>query len=172
MKNMKNIKRISLVVLSIVAIYGALSMATSAYFNDVEKIKDNSIAAGTWMGVDPSSAILTGNGYTLLHNIFLIPDRDSDTIDKIVVSWTDNKGESIDEIRINGKLLWSGNAKSGDVLDLEGYVLDKKEDSLYRFNSDMHGKTFTIGFIMDDGQVIENTFEPKWKDEKPEIPLP
>lgn len=162
---MENIKRISLIILSIMAIYGVWSVATSAYFSDVGSIIDNSIAMSTWMSIDSGSAILAGNGYTLLHSILLIPDEDGDTIDKIAVSWTDDNGENINEIRIGGEIFWSGNAKSGDILDGDDYILDKRENNKYRFSSDMHDKAIMIEFYMDNGQIITDIFTPKWRDD-------
>ncbi len=167
---MKNIKKVLLAILVIVTICGVWNVATYSYFNDVEVIKGNTITAGTWMGIDTRSATLTGNGWTNLHGIFLIPggSGSDNKISKISISWTGGEGK-VNEIRIGGHIFWSGIGVSGQELTREdGYIVDKKSVNEYNFNSDMHGKTFTIDFTMDDGQVISETFTPKWKDEKPE----
>lgn len=161
-------KKILLAILAIVTIYGVWNMATYAYFDDVDAVKDNSITVGTWMSIDSSSAILAGNGWANLHGIFLIPGEpgSDNVIDKISISWTGGEGK-ITEVMIGGYRFWSGIGTSGQEL-IGNYVVDKKTVNEYSFDSDMHGKTFTIDFTMDDGQIISNTFTPKWKDEKPE----
>lgn len=165
-KNMK--KTLLLAVLAITIVYGLWSVATYAYFDDTETVRDNSIVAGTWMSIDSEGAILTGNGMTNLHGIFLVPGEpgSDNVIDKISISWTGGDGE-VTEIRIGGDIFWAGVGESGQEL-IGNYVVDKKIVNKYRFDSDMHGKTFTISFTMSSGQVISDTFTPKWKDEKPE----
>lgn len=168
MDKVKNMRKILLAILVIAAAYGVWSMATFAYFNDVEEVKDNSITAGTWISIDSSSAILTGNGMTNLHGIFLVPGEpgSDNVIDKISISWTGGEGK-VTEIRMGGDMFWSGIGESGQEL-VGNYVVDKKTVNEYRFSSDVHDETFTISFTMSNGQVISDTFTPKWKDEKPE----
>ena len=156
-----------LAILAIASVYGVLSMATYSYFNDVEVVKSTMIA-GTWMGIDTTSAILTGNGWTNLHGIFIIPGGpgSDNKISKIAISWTGGEGK-VTEIRIGGHKFWSGIGNSGQELTSEdGYIVDKKSVNEYSFDSDVHGKTFTIDFTMDGGQVIRETFTPKWKSEE------
>lgn len=163
---MNTIRKLVLAVSVTATIYIMLGSAVFSYFDDDEISADNTFTTGTWPDIDVDSAILTGNGWTLLHNIFLIPGE-SDIIDKIVISWTDNKGERVKEAEIGGETFWSGTNSSGDILD-GNYVLDKKKHNKYRFDSDMRHKIFTIQLILSDDQIIEKTFEPKWRDEKPE----
>lgn len=161
-------KKILLAVLVIVAIYGVWNVATYAYFDDVDVVKDNSITADTWMSVDTDSAALTGNGWANLHGIFLVPGEpgSDNVINKISISWTGGEGK-VTEVMIGGYRFWSGIGASGQEL-IGNYAVDKKTVNEYRFDSDMHGKTFTIDFTMGNGQVISETFTPKWRDEKPE----
>lgn len=166
---MKNAKKILLAILTIASVYGAWSMTTYSYFNDAEVVK-GTMTAGTWMGVDTESTILTGNGWTNLHGIFLIPGGpgSDNKISKISISWTGGEGK-VTEIRIGGYKFWSGLGDSGQELTSEdGYIIDKKSVNQYSFDSDMHGKTFTIDFTMDGGQVISETFSPKWRSEESE----
>ena len=166
---MKNGKKILLVMLITATIFGVFGMDTYSYFSNIE-IAKSTMTAGTWMGIDTEKAILTGNGWTNLHGIFLIPGGpgSDDRISKIAISWTGGEGK-VTGIRIGGKIFWSGIGVSGQELTAEdSYTLDKKSVNEYSFDSDMHGKTFTIDITMDDGQVISETFSPKWRDEKPE----
>ncbi len=162
---MKTGKKILLAILTVVSIYSIISMGTLSYFSDKEDA-DGTFTSGVWPDIDVIDAMLTGNGYNLLHNIWLIPG-DSDMIDKISISWTDNNGEKVNDVDIGGYRFWTGISGSGDMLD-GNYLLDKKQDNRYRFDSDMHEKTFTLQLILYDGQIIERTFIPKWRDEKPE----
>lgn len=158
-------RKVVLTIIIIVMAYGALSTGISAYFTDDESSKSR-VETDIWPGIDANGAILTGNGWTNLHNIWLLPGGE-DIITDIIISWSDNKGEKVNEAIIGGHTFWAGTSGSGEILRGD-YILNKKRDNMYRFDSDMHGKEFTIQFILDDGQIISKTFIPKWKDEKPE----
>lgn len=164
---MKNGKKMLLVVLVTATICTILSMSTYSYFSNTE-IVESTMTVGTWMGIDTSSAMLTGNGLANLHGIFIIPGGpgSDNKISKISISWTGGEGK-VTGIRISGKVFWSGVGISGQELTAEdGYIVDNRSVNEYSFDSDMHGKIFTIDITTDDGQVISGTFSPKWKDGK------
>jgi len=144
--------------------YGALSTGISAYFTDDESGK-SSVETGVWPGINVGGAILTGNGWTNLHNIWLLPGGE-DVITGIIISWSDNKGEKVNEVIIGGNTFWAGIGESGEILS-GNYILNKKQDNMYRFDSDMHGKEFTIQLVLENGMKVEKKFVPKWRDEKP-----
>src|SRR3990167_8593773 len=103
---MNKMKKILLAVIMIVT-YSVLSMATFSYFDDKEK-NVGMVATGTWPYIDSGSAMLTGNGYNLLHNIFIIPDDDTYVIDKIIISWEDDDGDKVYKAYLGGKEIWEG----------------------------------------------------------------
>ncbi|MBA3037934.1 MAG: hypothetical protein FP814_15775 [Desulfobacterium sp.] len=70
----------------------------------------------------------------------------------MIVNWTVNNGEKIEEIRIGGVTFWSGSEIADAVLD-GNYILSKKERIEFRFDSDMQGRSFTITFIMGDSST-------------------
>lgn len=166
---MNRTKKILFAIIMIAIVYSVLSMATFSYFDDKEK-SAGILATGIWPYIDTKSAILTGNGYNLLHNIFIIPDDGTYVIDKIIISWADDNGYKVNKAYLGGEKIWEGISGPGLEIDAN-YILDKKVNNRYRFdidyNSDMHGKEFTIEIILENGMVIKEKFIPKWRDEKP-----
>jgi len=144
-----------LIILLLVPIGYALLHTTFSSFSDTEVSAGNTFTAATWetqagyLSIDTDGAKLTGNGGKL-HSIILdLNTTQNITIDKMIINWTVNNSEKIEEIRIGGATFWSGSESSGAVLD-GNYVLSKKEHIEFRFDSDMQDTIFTITFIMGD----------------------
>ena len=147
-------KKILLLLLAIPVAY-ALVYPTFSYFSDTEVSVGNTFRAGTWetqagyLNIDTGGAKLTGNGGKL-HSIILdLNTTQNVTIDRMIIDWGVNNGEKIEEIRIGGATFWSGSEISDAVLDGE-YILTKKEQLDFTFDSDMQGRSSTITFIMGD----------------------
>lgn len=144
-----------LFILLLVPIAYALLNPTFSYFSDTEVSAGNTFTAGTWetqsmyLSIDTDGAKLTGNGGKLHCIVLDLNTTQNITIDKMVINWTVNNGEKIEEIKIGGATFWSGSAIADAVLDGE-YILTKKEHIEFRFDSDMQGRSFTITFIMGD----------------------
>jgi predicted ribosomally synthesized peptide with SipW-like signal peptide len=147
-------KKILFLLLALPVAY-ALINPTFSYFSDTEVSTGNTFRTGTWetqagyLNIDTGAAKLTGNGGKL-HSILIdLNTTHSITIDKMIVNWTVNNAEKIEEIRIGGATFWAGSELSDALLDGE-YILTKEEQIQFRFDSDMQGKSFTVTFIMGD----------------------
>ena len=86
------------------------------------------------------------------------------TIDKVRLSWEPDDGENVRlfQIWVHGLIEWWGNAPSGTELDIRDFTLDpcdRRYCICFCFDSDMHGKAFTLEFIMGDGSTVTATFE-------------
>lgn len=96
----------------------------------------------------------------------LANDGDSDlAINQMIISWTGGAaGAKINDISISGSSVWSGNADSGDILDIASFNLPVGATiypiDFLDFNSSMTGTTITIDFIMADGSIATATFSP------------
>jgi hypothetical protein len=157
-------KKILLLLLALPVAY-ALVYPTFSYFSDTEVSAGNTFSAGTWetqagyLSIDTGGAKLTGNGGKLHSMILDLNTAQNITIDKMIINWTVNNGEKIEEIRIGGAIFWSGSEIADAVLDGE-YILTKKEHIEFRFDSDMQGRSFTITFIMVDSSENKITINP------------
>ena len=116
------------------------------------------------LSVDLSLAKLGGKDNSELKNIKIKNNGSDDiTIDKITVWW--NNSRLIEEIRINGKEVWSetgpgtplGKQHSGTEIDIKdfkvksgnkSYLIDK-----FKFDGSMKGAVFMILFRMTDGST-------------------
>ncbi|MBU3967165.1 MAG: hypothetical protein KKG76_07320 [Euryarchaeota archaeon] len=147
-----------LIILLLVPIAYALLHTTFSSFSDTEVSAGNTFTAATWetqagyLSIDTSGAKLTGNGGKLHSIVLNLTTPRNITIDKMIVNWTVNNGEKIEEIRIGGVTFWSGSEIADAVLD-GNYILSKKERIEFRFDSDMQGRSFTITFIMGDSST-------------------
>jgi hypothetical protein len=86
------------------------------------------------------------------------------TIDKLRLSWKPDGGENVYIVNIwpHDWIEWLGSAPSGTELDIDPDCTlepDYKYYMAFCFDSDMHGKEFTIEFIMGDGSIKTATFE-------------
>ena len=147
-------KKILFILLLVPVAYFLLN-TTFSYFSDTEVSTGNTFRAGTWetqagyLSIDTGGAKLTGDGEKL-HSIILdLNTTQNITIDKMIINWTVNNGEKIEEIKIGGATFWSGSEIADAVIDGE-YILTKKEHIEFRFDSDMQDRSFTITFIMGD----------------------
>ncbi|MCK4325642.1 type II secretion system protein GspG [bacterium] len=87
-------------------------------------------------------------------------------IDKIKVSWNNaHSSEKINEIKIAGSVVWSGNEQSGATLDIANVTISEWQENVpvdyMEFSKDLVllvGRTFEIVFIMSDGSSQTVTF--------------
>jgi len=85
------------------------------------------------------------------------------TIDKVKLSWEPDGGQNVRLVQIwpHDWIEWLGIARSGTELDTYDCTLEPgdKYFMAFCFDSDMHGKEFTLEFIMGDGSSKTVTFE-------------
>ncbi len=78
-------------------------------------------------------------------------------IDTMTISWTGGpNGDNDRRIVINGVTAWSGNGKSGDVLDITNFTLNAASTyplTSLGFKKNMTGTTISIVFAMTDGST-------------------
>jgi len=157
--------KIMLMLILLIPLVYVFSSGTFSYFSDVETSTGNTFTAGTWnnpsqvyyLEVDTSAAELTGEGKNLSNIILNNTGTNHITIDKLIVSWTLDGGEKIEEVRIEGCTDWSGSESSGTELDITDCIINPSETKKaeFEFDSDMSGKSFTIKFIMGDASSKE-----------------
>jgi hypothetical protein len=79
-------------------------------------------------------------------------------VDKVTVAWT-NAGRSLNEIQVNGTIVWSGTEGSGTLVDVQNFTVapGTLAMSLNRlwFSGNMQspGNTFVITFTLVDGST-------------------
>ena len=144
------------------------SGSTGARLSDTEGSGENIFTAAEWyqsdcLIVDTSEICLNPAGKWICC-IYVMNDCQYDiTIDKVRLSWTPDEGEIILKMQIRhyDMLEWKGSAPSGTVLDIDDCILipGQRECICFFFDSDMHGKAFTIEFTMVDGTSVAATFE-------------
>ena len=142
--------------------------STGARLADTESSPDNILAAGEWyeadcLIVDTSDLCLNPAGKWICC-IYVMNSCEYDiTIDKVKLSWTPDEGEKILKLQMwhYDMLEWKGSEPSGSVLDIDPCTLipGQSECICLFFDSDVHGKAFTIEFIMGDGTSKTATFE-------------
>jgi prepilin-type N-terminal cleavage/methylation domain-containing protein len=105
--------------------------------------------------VDISQAIIAGGGDRHLRRLDIRrTDPSTITVETMTLTWT-LAGRTMDRIRINGSILWTGSANSGDQVDITDYQPAETFQNIntIRFNSDMSGSSFTLNFHMADGST-------------------
>jgi predicted ribosomally synthesized peptide with SipW-like signal peptide len=136
--------------------------STYSYFTDTEYSVGNTFTATVWdtqasfLEVNTSKTHLTGTGdQSKLHGT-TIRNIGSEiiTVDKIQVDWnTTAEMANVTEIKICGKVFFSGSNHSGEVINGSDYVLESQQNAVtinFRFDASV-SYPFTIKFIMGDG---------------------
>ena len=140
----------------------------NALFSDTDTSEGNTIIAWVWeeaddLVVDTSGAKLSCPFGLTLYDITIENDPDNSpetsgeydiTIDKIRISWNpDGADIRVVNIWLEDWIEWYGEEPSGVTLDIEDCTLSPGEQRYisFTFDRDMHGKSFTITFIMSDG---------------------
>ncbi len=149
---------------------------SNAYFSDTEASVQNSLSAWSCelppecggLNVSTDDAKLSGNGRKLSKIALQTLNGTDVLIDNITISWLDDSGEKIKKIKIGGTTFWKGSESSGESLD-GNYTLHQSESKWFsaRFDSDMHGKKFSIMFftagcapkIIELGPFYKNYYE-------------
>ncbi len=165
-------KKIAIIVLAIgllLVLVSTQSGSTGARLSDTESSSEN-IVTGWWeqadcLIVDTSDLCLNPAGKWICC-IWVMNNCEYDiTIDKVMLSWTPDEDEEEElrkmQIWRYDMLEWKGTVPSGTVLDIEDCPLvpGERECICFFFNSDMHGKAFTIEFTMFDDTLVTATFE-------------
>ncbi len=136
--------------------------STYSYFTDTEYSIGNTFTAAVWdtqasfLEVNTSKTHLTGTGDqsklhgTTIRNI----GSENITVDMIQVDWNTTAGmANVSEIKICGKVFFSGSNQSGEVIDGSDYVLEPQQNAVtinFKFDTSV-SYPFTIKFIMSDG---------------------
>ncbi len=136
--------------------------STYSYFTDTEYSVGNTFTAAVWdtqasfLEVNTSKTHLTGTGDqsklhgTTIRNI----GGENIILDKIQVDWNTTAGmANVTEIKICGKVFFSGSNQSGEVIDGIDYVLEPQSNAVttnFKFDASV-SYPFTIKFIMSDG---------------------
>lgn len=154
---MKKTTAVLIAIILISSLSAAVANDTSnAYFSDTEVSLQNSLSA--WSGEDltecgglnviTEDAKLTGDGRKLFKIALETSDSTDTLIDNITISWLDDSGEKTKKIKIGGTTFWKGSESSGESLD-GNYTLLQSESKWFSawFDSDMHGKNFSITFF-------------------------
>ena len=126
-------------------------------------------SASDLLMVDTSRSRVTGSGKQKRNvsglRIKNATNSKTITVDRMVVTWDNNA--RLDRITIDGRILWSGNAKSPADADLNpNFTLNATPSpQLYsvntiRFDSDISNATISVQFIMTDGSLKEMTVLP------------
>lgn len=163
-------KKIAIILLAIgllVALVSILGGSTGARLSDTESSAGNVIGAfweeAPCLIVVTSDLCLNPAGKWICC-VNVTNDCQYDiTIDKVMLSWTPDAGEQLLKMQIwrYDMLEWKGSVPSGTLLDIEDcpFVPGESECICLFFDSDMHGKAFTIEFTMGDGTLVTATFE-------------
>ena len=164
-------KKAAIIILSIalfVALVATLSGSTAGQRSDTESSTGNTLTAGVWyeadcLIVDTSDLCLNPAGRWICCVYIENGCLYDITIDTIGLSWTPDEGELLNKIQIwrYDMLEWHGSAPSGTVIDIEDCPLlpGERECTCLFFDSDMHGKAFTIEFTMGDSSLVTATFD-------------
>lgn len=105
--------------------------------------------------VDVSGANIGGTGNRLLQGITIRrTDPTVITVQTMTVSWT-LAGRTMNRIRINGSIVWSGTANSGTLVNITDYAPATTFQNIndLRFNNTMVGSSFTLQFHMADAST-------------------
>jgi len=164
-------KKVALIILGIALVLLLVLTqggSTGGRLSDIESSSENILAAGEWyeadcLIVDTSDLCLNPAGKWICC-IYVMNSCGYDiTIDKVKLSWTPDDGEELRKMQIwrYEILEWKGSAPSGTVLDIDDCTLvpGERDCICFFFDSDMHGKAFTIEFTMGDGTSVTATFE-------------
>ncbi len=153
---------IKILLLGILVIQFASLGSTYSYFTDTEYSIGNIFTAAVWdtqasfLEVNTSKTNLTGTGDqsklhgTTIRNI----GSENITVGMIQVDWNTTAGmANVTEIKICGKVFFSGSNQSGEVIDGSDYVLEPQQNAVtinFKFDASV-SYPFTIKFIMGDG---------------------
>ncbi len=113
-------------------------------------------AAGDLLMVNTATAALSGTGIDLQNlRIQNATNTKTITIDRMIVSW--NNTRLLQNIRINGSSVWTGNLASPANANITNFTLNTTP-TIYninrlRFNGSMAGATISIQFVMTDGTI-------------------
>ena len=155
-------KIIRILLMGILLIQFVSLGSTYSYFSDTEYSVGNTFTAAVWdtqasfLEVNTSKTHLTGTGdQSKLHGT-TIKNIGSEiiTVDKIQVDWNTTAGmANVTEIKICGKVFFSGSNHSGEVIDGSDYVLEPQQNAVtinFKFDASV-SYPFTIKFILSDG---------------------
>ena len=166
------VKKAAIILFSIallVALVSTLGGGTRALPNDSATSRGNTLSAGVWhqsecLSVD-SSQICVGLCGRCLCGIKIANACQYDiTIDKVRLSWEPDDGENVVLMQVwfHDWIEWLGSEPSGSELDIDDLILNPGDEHYcvcFCFDSDMHGKSFTLEFIMGDDSTVTATFE-------------
>ena len=119
-----------------------------------------------YLTINTAGAIVTTGGDDEIHGLTITNTNSSLPlqIDRIIVSWTTDNGELVEELKIDGSDFWDENGCGGDCWPSERQASGTELDGDYtlaagatdvdlnniEFDSDMSGKTIVLTFIMKD----------------------
>ncbi len=131
------------------------------------KSRENSVTLVSYLTDWNQTQGEAGDLYVDIENVNLGPDNTeikgisienqgetNITIDKMSVYWMEGEDNELLQVVINGNEVWSGNASSGEELDISNFILNSGESypvTSLDFKEDISGVTFLIRFIMNDG---------------------
>ena len=167
-------KKVVLIIIGIallLVLVSTQSGSTGARPSDTEGSAGNIFTAAEWRQSDclivDTSHICIGPCGRCLCGIKIQKDCQCEydvTMDKVRLSWEPDDGEKVRlfQIWVHDLIEWWGNARSGTELDIRDFTLDpcdRRYCICFCFDSDMHGKAFTLEFIMGDGTTVAATFD-------------